>query len=322
MASSKMASTVRKLYVGFDNFTGSQYVDLAQCLSLVNRRFYRQGMNYAVENIKFYANKGGNINCFKVPTTWVADNATSRAYFAWTQQRQEVLDEQPSMKSRWSDFKVFLDEDHVALGFGANLLPALNTDPVVQALLIGETEWIPSELVFPVDGGAGGTAAANQQTMHIVGDNVPSGNFTTAKTSFSLIEAYANSRRTQQDPDPSTTGTSTTQNPYATLSLPDSTYQDVAENLLDNNDRPPYPMDFYPGGETNMAGPQVFDAALLNNLGDTNPFTYSTYNTGPFIAPFGLLRFNPVTFDPDAEIFMKITLAPGNYKGILAERGV
>ena len=68
MASSKMASTVRKLYVGFDNFTGSQYVDLAQCLSLVNRRFYRQGMNYAVENIKFYANKGGNINCFKFPT--------------------------------------------------------------------------------------------------------------------------------------------------------------------------------------------------------------------------------------------------------------
>ncbi len=212
-------------------------------------------------------------------------------------------------------FQGILDSEHVALGFSQNLLPA--TDP----LLLTDTEWIPSEIVFPVDGGAGGTGAANQQTMHIVGNNVPPGNFqVNTGTSFSLIEAYANSRRTQEVPDPSTTGVSETTNPYATLSVSDAMYQDVAENLIDNNNLPPYPMDHYPGGADLFPAPELFDRALLNNLGDLNSF--STYNTGPLIAPFGLLKFSPQSFDPEAVIFMEITLAPGNYKGILAERGV
>ncbi len=71
MASSKVASTQNKLYIVFNNFTGEQYLDLAQSLSLVNRRFYRQGMNYAVENIKFFSNSAGSVDCFKTPTTWV-----------------------------------------------------------------------------------------------------------------------------------------------------------------------------------------------------------------------------------------------------------
>ncbi|AXH78346.1 MAG: hypothetical protein [Circular genetic element sp.] len=315
MASSNIASTTRKLYITFSDNTGEQYVDLAQCLSLVNRRAYRQGMNYAIDNIRLYATSGGNVNCSIVPTTWCADNATTRAFIAWSAQRKEVLDEQPSMKSRWSDFKIFMDSDHVTATVAANLLPN-GINP-----LLNPGEWVPSEIVFPVDGGAGGTPAANQQTMHVCGDNLPIGNFQTATgTSFSLIEAYANSRRTHEDPDPSTTGVSTTTNPYATLSVPDSLFQDVAENLLDNNNSPPYPNDEYPGGATYLAAPQIFAAANLNNIGDSA--AYSTFNTGPFVAPFGLLKFDPVSFDLEATIFLEITLVPGSYKGVLAEKGV
>ena len=313
MASSNIASTTRKLYITLSNFTGEQYVDLAQCLSLVNRRAYRQGMNYAVDNIRIYATSGGNVNCSIVPTTWCADNATTRAFIAWSAQRKEVLDEQPSLKSRWSDFKIFMDSDHVTATVAANLLPNGTT-----AL---DGEWIPSEIVFPVTGGSGGTAAANQQTMHVVGDNLPVGNFQTLTgTSFSLVEAYANSRRTHEDPDPSTTGVSETTNPYATLSVPDSLFQDIAENLIDNNNSPPYPNDDYPGGATYLPALQIFAAANLNNIGDAA--AYSTFNTGSFVAPFGLLKFDPVSFSPEAAIFLEITLVPGSYKGVLAEKGV
>jgi len=306
-----MTSTVRKLYIGFDNFTGEQYVDLAQSLSLVNRRFYRQGMNYAVENIKFYATGGGAINCFKVPTTWVADNATTKAFENWKEQRAEVLKESPSLKARWSDFKIFLDSQHVALGMGANLVPA------GTSTLLGD--WEASEFVVPITGGSGGLGNAQEVTMHVVGDHVPPGPFNNAVTSASLIKSYADSRSVILAPDPvQPPGYNT--NMYIRESSHDEMSADIIQNVTNFNDNPPYDINDYPGGDTLLPAPQVFSAALLNNVGDAS--AYSTYNTGPFVAPLGLLRFNPVQFDPEVEIFMEITLAPGNYKGVLAERGV
>ncbi|AXH79599.1 MAG: hypothetical protein [Circular genetic element sp.] len=311
MAQSPLASTVNKLYIDFNNFTGEQYVDLAQCLSLVNRRFYRQGMNYAVENIKFYANNGGSINCYKVPTTWVADNATTKAFENWKEQRAEVLKESPSLKARWSDFKIFLDAQHVALGMAGNLVPA-GTSTLTA-------DWEASEFVVPITGGSGGLGNAQEVTMHVVGDHLPPGPFNNSVTSASLIKSYADSRSIILAPDPvQPPGYNT--NMYIRESSHDEMAADIIQNVTNFNDNPPYDLDDYPGGDTLMPYPQVFDAALLNNLGDS--FSYSTYNTGPFIAPLGLLRFDPVTFDPETQIFMEITLAPGAYKGILAERGV
>lgn len=318
MASSKIASTCDKLLFAFAHNPLAQdnYVDIAQCLSIVNRRMYRQGMNYAIGSIEFYARDGGFIEINSVPRTWVADNATSRGFFAWSAQRREVLKEQPSMKSRWSDFKVFLDPQHVTNGVLGNLTP-IDSDGNPYAL----GEWIPSEIVFPVDGGAGGTTAANQQTMHVVGNNIPAGNFqVNSGTSFSLIEAYANSRRTLQDPDPSTTGVSETTNPYATLSVPDAMYQDVAENLIDNNNSPPYDNDLYPGGELNAPVAEFVDSAIVSNYGDSTVFSKAV--VGGFVAPLGLLKISSRDFEADESISMIINLVPGNYKGILAEGGL
>lgn len=311
MAQSPMTSTVRKLYIGFNNFTGEQYVDLAQCLSLVNRRFYRQGMNYAVENIKFYATGGGAINCLKVPSTWVADNATTKAFVNWKEQRAEVLKESPSLKSRWSDFKIFLDAEHVALGMGQNLVPTGTST-------LGP-DWEASEFVIPVNGGAGGVGSAQEVTMHVVGDHLPPGAFNNAVTSASLIKSYADSRSIILAPDPvQPPGYNT--NMYVRESSHDEMAADIIQNITNHNDNPPYDLDDYPGGDTLMPYAEVFSAALLNNVGDAN--AYSTYNTGPEIFPFGLIKLDPVQFDSDVDIFMEITLAPGNYKGVLAERGV
>lgn len=317
MASSKIASTDQTLLFAFAHnpLAPDKYIDLAQCLSIVNRRMYRQGMNYAVSAIEVYSPSSGRFEVNSVPTTWVADNATTRGYLAWMEQRREVLKEQPTMKGAWGDYKIHLDVQHATDGFGLNITPVdSNGDPYQLG------EWIASELVFPVTGGSGGTGAANQQTMHVVGNNIPAGNFTVSKTSFSLIEAYANSRRTPQSPDPSTTGVSTTQNPYATLSVPDSMFQDVAENLLDNNNEAPYDIDDYPGGEINAPQAQYVDQALISNYGDAS--TFSKGVIGSFIAPFGLIKLTPKELDADTVVSVVVRLAPGNYKGVLAERGV
>ncbi len=297
----------------------TKYIDLGQCLSVINRRSYRQAMNYAVQSIEIIAAQGGNINIFTIPTTWVADNATTKAFEFWKDQRALVLKEQPSLKAKWADFKIFMDSTHVQSGIAGNLVPFDVLSGA--AYLLGE--WQSSEIVFPVTGGSGGTGAANQQTMHVVGDNIPPGNFQTnppVGTSFGLIEAYANSRRTPQSPDPSTTGVSETTNPYTILTAPDSTFQDIAENVLGRNDEAPYDLDAYPGGELNSPNPQWIDTMIMRNFGEASSFSSATSNS--FIVPFGLIRLDLVNADPGQDFTVIVRCVPGKYKGVLAERGV
>ena len=56
----------------------TRFIDLSQVASVVNRRFYRQGLNWAVASIKFMTN-GTQLNpavptvvsVQKLPTTWL-----------------------------------------------------------------------------------------------------------------------------------------------------------------------------------------------------------------------------------------------------------
>ncbi len=323
MGQSSIVSTDLKIAFHFPVIElQASYIDLAQCLSIINRRSYRQGMNYAVSNIEFRSNIGGRVTVFTVPTTWVADNAITKAFEFWKDQRAEVLREQPSLKAKWSDFKVYMDDEHAFATTVANNTPIwYDPNNAYQPTSYLKGEWDASEIVFPVDGGAGGPAAANQQTMHVTGNNFPAGNFQTATgISFSLIEAYANSRRTPQSPDPSTTGVSVTSNPYATLASSDEKFQDIAENVLGRNDEPPYDLDDYPGGELNAGSPQFLDTAYLNNFGDTSSYSVDTISS--FVAPMGLLKILPELNEGGTELTMFVTLVPGKYKGVLAERGV
>ena len=49
-------------------------IDLSQCASLMNRRFYRQGINWAVAGFKFASESPGRITVSKLPNTWVMSN--------------------------------------------------------------------------------------------------------------------------------------------------------------------------------------------------------------------------------------------------------
>ena len=57
--------------------TEIDFIDLSQVASLVNRRFYRQGLNWAVGGFKFLTSPGfeGQLLISKLPNTWVMSNA-------------------------------------------------------------------------------------------------------------------------------------------------------------------------------------------------------------------------------------------------------
>ena len=94
----------------------AHYIDLAKDLSAVNRRLYRQGRNYSISNISVHDSQGdARVLVSTAPNTWVTHAAWEMCFNGWKQQRAETLalGDGQSKSPRWSDFKVYLNKEHV-----------------------------------------------------------------------------------------------------------------------------------------------------------------------------------------------------------------
>ena len=162
---------------------------------LVNRRFYRQGINWAVAGIKVITQAGfeGYVSVSKLPDTWVMANAWEKSFRAWQKMNDEAMEETDSVKPRFLDFKIYADADHHAAGFGANLLPEAR-GPLNAGFDAGE--WESSKLVVPLLGGNTGT-----REFIATGPNYP-GAGASGFDAVSLIEGYAASRALPAIEDP------------------------------------------------------------------------------------------------------------------------
>ena len=108
-----------------DTVGGDYTIDLSQVASIVNRRFYRQGINWAVGGFKIISSVTGTLTIGKVPNTWVAANAWKKSFEAWNRQQREALAAAgaQSAAAKFRDFKVHMDVTHVTAGYGSNLSP-------------------------------------------------------------------------------------------------------------------------------------------------------------------------------------------------------
>ena len=93
--------------------TSVDYIDLSQCASLINRRFYRQGLNWAVSGFKFVIVPAvaGNVAqarvaIAKLPSTWIMSNSWEKGFRAWDKMNKEALEATGSVKPRILDFKI------------------------------------------------------------------------------------------------------------------------------------------------------------------------------------------------------------------------
>ena len=103
----------------------TSYIDLSQVASIANRRFYRQGINWAVGGFKFITLEPGVVQISKLPNTWTMANSWVKGFKAWQRQQDEVLEDgdQESVRARFNDFKIYADAEHAALTTAGNLLP-------------------------------------------------------------------------------------------------------------------------------------------------------------------------------------------------------
>ncbi len=246
---------------------GASYIDLAKDLSIVNRRLYRQGMTYVIQDIQLAMSAGMRstdvyqISFSTMGNSWMVHNAWTKAFRTWQRMQNEYMDGAgASLKGKWADFKIYLDDSHA----GASQLAPYAGDGAAYAT----GEWVYSNFVYDDAG------TARSPSMHMIGS-------VTADSSIGLIEAYANSRNYQgtepNNPAEIATGF------YAEYHGVGDIDDELGADIRDDNDLPPYELDDYPGGDSNA------DTPIPVRFGSVNA-SQSTSTLPGFIAPCGLIR--------------------------------
>ena len=262
--------------------------DIAHCLSVINRRMYRQGMNYFVESITYAGASTGAFGTVQsVPDTWVTHNAWKKGYETWRTMQNEYMDGMgSSLKGKWADFKVLIDDE------GLNYVTPIDANG--DAYLLGE--WIYSNFVYDDAGTARSPAIA------LIGSS-------TDDTHIGLIEAYGDARNypgaAPQNPSEVQTGF------YAQFHGIGDIDDELGSDLRDDNDLPPYDQDDYPGGAAN--GDHSIIQGVLAATAE-----YPSATMGGFTAPCGLLRLQQAQTSGSAAANFIITIGVGPYKGVMA----
>jgi len=294
---------------------------LSQIASLVNRRFYRQGLNWAVAGIKIITSTSDAvISVQKLPNTWVLSNAWEKGMRAWLRMNREALAETESVRPRYMDYKIHADEAHFSAGFAGNLLP-LDGQLVATPYTIGE--WEPSKMVIPFGPASPGNTL--EAVIKAVGPNYNGG----GDPVVGLIAGYANSRRLPAENDPSTPGDSDDASGSApenwlaaTFNTGTDQVSEVLEDNLTENDTAPYPYaadgganTFYPGGETQAPSLQVHDTSRI-----TGTTLSKTVHVKGGNFPCGLVRFIMANLgEASSNMTIQVDLVPGSHRGYLCE---
>ncbi len=311
---------------------GTRYIDLNQVNSLMNRRFYRQGLQNAISSIEvqFTPNPGqtsatGSVVISKLPTTWIMSNAWMKGFKAWQRLNNEAMTESESVRPKFLDFKIYADADHHSLGFDANLKP---TNLSALTAIPATGEWESSKYVIPK---TDGTDDINSREILATGASYPGPGASTLNA-VSLIEGYAASRGLPDIMDPNTPADArdaagTAPENWMQALFNEGTEQDdaVLTDLTSENNSAPYPFEngpiqgfpgtqytdtMYPGGANQLPGLQIHDRLLIT----TSTIGGSDTAVGG-VFPCGLIRF-----DTDVENGSAIVIVrqiPGPHRGYL-----
>ncbi len=287
--------------------SGEVYVDIAKAMSQINRKLYRQQGLWHVHGVCSYAESdlvaGGTtgveytVAISGAPRTWVTRNALVKAFEAWKDQQKKAYDaSSDSIKPKWQDFKVWLNNNHKTNG---SLQPT-SGHMFGGVDLYDNGEWVQSKIVYELADGAGAVQQYEPE-LHILGDD-------NGTTNVGLIKQYALSRATVQSPDPILLG-GIEDNIYAVsdAALGDQV-EEIIENLETDNNEPPYSQLAYPGGSTNGNEP------LLYAFGANASTAKRKLTLNGFAAPNGLLEIqyakdniDPAVVQPNSgEIWLQL----------------
>lgn len=294
----------------------TSYLDIFSDLSRVNRKLMHQGQNLVIGSITMHQDLGTTNDATEITVSaagnnWITQNAWVKGKALWDQMNEEVLEDQPSIEGKWSDFKIYLLEDMDS----GNTLKC--TDGAGGAWPATDIEWAYSKYVLPqhdVTQATGVAKDAQEAVVALCGEDDKTG----AIWRMSLINAYELSRATVTSPAPNVPGT----NPDAFFSLLTDyggQEDELSTVIIDANDVPPYSntVGNYPGGAIFT----THNALVVQGKAITNIYNPTATIDG-FIAPCGLVRVaNVCEFTAPAtpqNFKLFVNLIPGPSKGVLA----
>ncbi len=302
----------------------TSYIDLSQSCSIAARKFLRQGLNWGFAGIKCLSPSAGSVIIEKLPNSWVMSNAWHKSFGTWQEMNARALEENESLRPRFLDFKIYADAEHLALGFGANLLPVNGTGTTTAG------EWEASKLIVPF----GPTSPGNTTEFEFiaVGQNYP-GIGAAGFNAVSLIEGYAASRGLPNVLDPNTPGDSTDttgstpENWMAAVSNEGTDQSSaVIDDMTHENNIAPYPFEddgtsidtMYPGGANQMSGLEWHDVSHIYLTSASTNIGITRIKGG--YLPCGLIkiRWHPIGEGTDP-LIIQIDMIPGFERGYLAE---
>lgn len=330
-------SSYRKLEPAVQTLTfavpdGTSTVDLSRCASLVNRRFYRQGINWVVSGFRFFKtgtspSPGTGVSIGKLPNTWVLANAWEKAFRHWQELNKRALEAGESLPGRFTDFKIYMDDIHHGSRVGMPNSDLLPVDFESNGATAGE--WVYSKILLPDTTLVGN---AREREMIAIGANYP-GNGASGLNAVSLVEGYASSRALPSIADPNTPDDASDLSgvaPNNWLGAIDnegsSQIDRVITDLTTENDQSPYPFENgeipaapgtywtdtqYPGGANQLPSLQFVDGAYFSTAENANKLYCKGDNF-----PCGLVR---IVQNTGEQLTMTIDLVPGTHRGYLCE---
>lgn len=297
---------------------GEGYVDLSQCASILNRRFYRQGLQWAVQDFKILQSAdisaNGRFTIEGLPLTWVCSNAWHKAFAMWRDQQNETIDEigGESAIAKFRDFKIFMDSKHVDSwwdtkpnSWSTNLLPVMSGGGTFDP-----GEWQPSQVVLPnvADDGTGSIVDPYEYYLHMVGYN--NHDF----RSRGIIDGYEYSRSYPQSPDPVSPPLDAVDNWMRQMWDVGADNSLITDNITDKNDDLPYTQVNYPGGELQAPVLELrYHTDIVQSTAQST--THTSFSAPGGMFPCGLIKLSNST---DKIIEVMINLVPGNHRGYLA----
>jgi hypothetical protein len=304
----------------------TNYIDLSWAASIVNRRFYRQGINWSVAGFSVTTNGNtapGTVTICKAPTTWVTYNAWVKSKAMWDKMNLQVIEANDhDITAKYHDFKVNLNSGMAVAGVQTDIQVPLDgqlllpTDcsyslPFTGNAGSGASEWSYSTIQIPTDGGS---APPVEFGLHIVGPDA---------ATKGLITGYADSRSRPINSGEPNTGA----NGGWMTSLFDlaDNLDEIRLDLRSDNDVPPYHVgdddsaaEFYPGGERQLPGTEVVGYASFGvSVGATGSVTNQRSIKGGMF-PCGLVEINSNLTGP-AFYDIIVHLVPGHHRGYLCE---
>ncbi|AXF51994.1 MAG: hypothetical protein [Circular genetic element sp.] len=298
----KTSPTVTRLSFEFDGGS-TQFIDIGEALSKINRKFYRAGVYYYVNSVEIYNDETGVVDLHTAPDNWVTKNAWNRGFQIFQKMNRLVGPPLTSgVTPKYHDFKVYLNNRHRTTGTTSPSLYDINS----QATPFSNGEWVYS-VFSSADDDQNGSGNSDEFTAHLLGAHQGVDN---NWDSIGLIKSYAESRARPATPSPTVDGNLSTD---PLVNIFDFSQEEqmnaILTNLDEDNDEPPYNAGTYVG----EGGHMQHVARIGTEVG-----VGRVGRASGFCAPFGLICVDP--YGVNTAFRVVLNLAVGTYHGVYAER--